>query len=109
MAQPTLVQHSGKKSFRLHLQEELLRRCRSNPGYSLRAFARALQVNPASLSRMLRGERVISEEMKERLAIRLGLGPRELSELATEPSGAGATGDLHYLCLGAFAVLLGWA
>jgi plasmid maintenance system antidote protein VapI len=108
MATQATLENTEKKSFRQHLQEELLRRCRDNPGYSLRSFARALQINPASLSRMIRGERPISPEMKARLAIRLGLGPGELAEFATDSDPAGSGVTFHTLSLDRFAVISDW-
>jgi uncharacterized protein (TIGR02147 family) len=70
------------KSFRLYLQGELIKRCGKNSGYSLRSFAKALQINPASLSRILSGERAVSEKMRDRLGMRLGLSPRELNSFS---------------------------
>ncbi len=66
-------------SFRLYLQNELLTRCNKNPKYSLRSFARALEINPSSLSRILRNKRTISNNIKYKLGKRLGLSPIELS------------------------------
>src|ERR1700722_13528593 len=43
----------GKQDFRKFLQQELARRCAKNPGYSLRAFATSLQINPSTLSHIL--------------------------------------------------------
>src|SRR4051812_15212075 len=94
------------KPFRLFLQEELIRRCEKNRGYSLRAFARTLAINPASLSRMLRGERDISVEMKQRLGMRLGLGPVELQKFSAD--GDGTTPAYSQLSLDAFAVISDW-
>lgn len=48
------------QSFRAHLQAELARRCAANLQYSLRAFARDLGVNHATLSQVLRGERPLT-------------------------------------------------
>ena len=44
-------------TFRLLLANELARRCLRNPRYSLRAFARALGTDHASLSQIIRGRR----------------------------------------------------
>ncbi len=44
------------------LQEELAKRIRLNPGYSLRAFARDLGVTHAYLSMVLRGKRKLSPQ-----------------------------------------------
>lgn len=55
------------------LQKELIRRIENNRYYSLRSFARFLQVEPSSLSKILRGKRQISAKMAARLTERLGL------------------------------------
>ncbi len=63
--------------FRLFLQQELVRRCRENRNYSLRAFARHLNLEPSFLSKLLRGERNITIDMFRKLADRLLLEPQE--------------------------------
>ncbi len=68
------------KDFRLLLQQELIERCRRNPKYSLRAFARALGIGPSALSDMLNGKRAITKASIERLGLALGLNLSELSQ-----------------------------
>lgn len=68
--------------FRLFLQQELVRRCRENRNYSLRAFARHLNLEPSFLSKLLRGERNITIDMFRKLADRLLLEPQEYREFA---------------------------
>ena len=63
--------------FRLFLQEELVERLKSNPRYSLRAFARALKVDPSLLSKILRGKRRISRSLLPQLVQKLDLSPTE--------------------------------
>ncbi len=60
-------------TFAAVLRAELTRRCARNPSYSLRAFARALDVDHATLSQMLRGRRTLTREAIEQLGARLGL------------------------------------
>jgi transcriptional regulator with XRE-family HTH domain len=62
-----------REDFRIQLQGELLRRCRDNPRYSLRAFARYLGVEPSFLSKILNGKRSVTLQTLERLCPRLGL------------------------------------
>lgn len=66
--------------FRLFLQNELVKRCSRSKGYSLRAFARQLQISPSALSRILNGKRLMSSSMKLHLGTRLGLDPETLSQ-----------------------------
>ena len=107
--------------FRLFLQDELLKRCRINSSYSLRAFSRTLQINPSSLSRMLRGEREISPVMQYRLGERLGLNPIELKTFSQaslqknnkKKKSLGSEGSLtqanfNQLSLDAFSVISDW-
>jgi uncharacterized protein (TIGR02147 family) len=61
-------------SFRLYLQAELGRRCARSKGYSLRAFAKYLAIDHASLSQLLRGKRRLTAQTIKRLGTRLGLG-----------------------------------
>lgn len=102
--------------FRLYLQDELLKRCRNNSSYSLRSFARSIQINPSSLSRILRGQRAISETIKEKLGCRLGLSPVELTQFKTTPvkrdsnytSVSNSTMDFNQLSLDVFSVISDW-
>lgn len=55
-----------------------MHRCRGNPQYSLRAFARSLGVDCGSLSKILNGQRPLGLRATTRLGERLGLSPSEL-------------------------------
>lgn len=65
-------------SFRAHLQEELLDRCRKNKRYSLRSFAQSLKIGSSDLSKIIHGKRGISPTMLTRLGRRLDLDPELL-------------------------------
>lgn len=47
---------------------ELERRCKLNPRYSLRAFARYLDIEPSALSKIMRGKRVITSKTRAKFA-----------------------------------------
>lgn len=66
-----------RPQFSERLNEEFRHRRRKNARYSLRAFARDLETDHSSVSKILRGEREPSSELIERLAAKLGLGPAE--------------------------------
>lgn len=70
----------------IHLQKTLRERLdqlkAKNNSFSLRAFARLLDVSPASLSEFLNGKRVLSPKMVLKLADRLCLPPEEFSSLS---------------------------
>ena len=61
------------EAFRRWLQRELAERCEANPQYSLRAFARDLDVDHSSLSQILRGRRRLSERVVLDFGRRLGI------------------------------------
>lgn len=64
--------------FRLFLQGELIRRCKDNPSYSLRAFSRFLKTDASYLSKILAGKRKLTVTVIHRLGLQLGLNPAEL-------------------------------
>lgn len=64
--------------FKTFLRSEFVRRCKNNPSYSLRSFAKQLSINHSSLSRILNGKRDLSDNMIERLSLKLGLSPEEV-------------------------------
>jgi plasmid maintenance system antidote protein VapI len=67
-------------TFAAVLRAELTRRCARNPSDSLRAFARALEADHATLSQILRGRRALTRDTILQLGERLGLdAPRGVS------------------------------
>lgn len=100
-------------SIRHLLQREFLERCGKNRVYSLRGYARALAINPSSLSRILRCERPVSEKMAVRLAARLGIKkfkPDRSQDLkiARGSSGGPKKIDYHQLSEDTFSVISDW-
>lgn len=55
------------------LRKHLQKRIDANPGYSLRAFARDLDMRPSHLSEVLRGREGLSTKTAHKIAINLGL------------------------------------
>jgi uncharacterized protein (TIGR02147 family) len=76
------------------LMSELERRCGQNPKYSLRAFAKALSIHPATLSMVLSGKRQFSKKMAERVAKKLALDPLKSTAFVR-----GATGKFNLLAV----------
>lgn len=68
-----LTGRTPANSFRLFLQAELGRRCAGNSQYSLRAFAKFLALDHATLSQLLRGKRRLTKSMIGKLGSHLGL------------------------------------
>jgi uncharacterized protein (TIGR02147 family) len=79
----TAVRPDDSTSFRLFLQAELGRRCARNPQYSLRAFAKFLAVDHATLSQLLRGKRALTARSILKLGTRLGLDRPAIDRYAT--------------------------
>lgn len=68
-------------AFREILQHELEQRRGRNARYSLRAFARALALDHASLSQILRGKRRLTPRTIRRLGAKLRVPPAEIEQL----------------------------
>lgn len=95
-------------SFRNFLQEELLNRCRKNPSYSLRAFARSLSVEPSALSQIINGKRPISGKMKLRLGSALGLSSDALRVFSTGEEISDLNRQFQNITLDTFALISDW-
>lgn len=59
--------------FKTYLQEELILRCKKNPAYSLRSFAKNLDVSPSFLSKLLNGQRRVTPAIFQKLSTNLNL------------------------------------
>lgn len=62
------------------IKSELDRRQKVNPRYSLRAFARHLDISPAQLSQVLSGRRPLTPALANKISERLDLSPIEQKE-----------------------------
>lgn len=75
------MQELNKNSdFRQYLEDELARRSQNYPRYSLRAFARHLEVDSSFLSKILNGKRTVTMRTIRMFGERLNLNPDELSK-----------------------------
>src|SRR5436309_2305259 len=63
--------------YRSILREELEQRCKANPRYSLRAFARDLGLSPSGLSRILREHQGLSGSSALRIARKMKMSSEE--------------------------------
>ncbi len=78
-------------SAQLWLENLLAEKIKKNPQFSLRAFARLVDVSPAVLSRVLSGKRKMTFNLATRIADALHMGPMEretLYSFFTDPDGA---------------------
>lgn len=71
-------------SFRLWLQKEFTDRCRRNGRYSLRAFAKLLQMEPSSVSQILSGKRIASQKVVSQICARLSVAPEQAQAFQQE-------------------------
>ena len=74
------MEHRESEGYRSQLQSELRRRQDLNSRYSLRSFARTLNLSPAFLSKVLRGEKNLSPESALGIASRLRYSPGETAQ-----------------------------
>lgn len=95
------------KSFRTYLQQELVTRCKKNPSYSLRAFARSLEIEASGLSQILRGKRKLSVKMTKRLAQKLDFSLEEIQHFEEVKCGGNSAG-FKTLEIELFEVLSDW-
>ena len=95
-------------SFRERLQAELAARCERNPRYSLRAFARFLDLDHASLSQLLRGKRSMTEAAIRRFGARIGLAAGEIDHYIAIGAGAASRPEIRALADDAAQVLGQW-
>ncbi len=98
--------------FKNRLRQELVDRCKRNSSYSLRAFATHLELDPSTLSKILKGKRVIGKKSILQLGIRIGLTNEEIGAYL---NGAGNDAEdsieqlnFQQLKLDRFAVISDW-
>lgn len=95
------------ESFRLFLQDELVKRCRLNSSYSLRAFARDLEIDNSVLSKIISGKRPIGKRVIRNLIQRFDMNQRLLDLLV---SGQETINELHFekLAIDTFEIISDW-
>ena len=99
------------KDFRLFLQHELIKRCKKNPSFSVRAFALLLGIENSALSKILSGKRQLTGKMVLRLGQKLALSPNEISEFSIAPIAENPdtkNESFRQLTLDQFAVVSDW-
>lgn len=71
------VLEEERTMFRFWLQTKFSERCKKNARYSLRAFAKNLDLDPSTLSQILSGKRKISKKSIHELCLKLSASPKE--------------------------------
>lgn len=70
----------AQAEFRAFLLNELSSRCHKNPRYSLRAFAKFLNIDPGTLSKILNNKHTPGVRLIERLSRKLSISPLEIEK-----------------------------
>ena len=99
---------SQRVRFRLWLQSQFSLRCQKNPRYSLRAFARTLSLEAATVSQLLSGKRAPSRKALVKICDSLSATPRDLKHLGALVSDDVADDEFYQLSVDTFAVLSDW-
>lgn len=110
-----LTRPTAETTFRLFLQGELGRRCAANRHYSLRAFAKFLDLDHATLSQCLRGKRRLTPRMIVKMGTRLGMAREVLDRYIAgeephqkEPPESTVLGEIQQLAQDASALVSEW-
>jgi len=100
--------NTSNANFRNILQEELLKRTKKNPRFSIRAFAGQLEVEPSSLAQILSGKRKLTEKMCDRLGFKLGMSPAKLRNAKRSVIKRDNFEKFNHLQEDAFKVIADW-
>lgn len=104
-----IITDDERSIFRLWLQKQFTERCKKNARYSLRAFAKNLDLDASSLSQILSGKRNLSKNGIQNICEKLSVSPKELQMfglIGSKNNGA----DENYLQLeiDTFSVISEW-
>lgn len=95
-------------NFREFLRDELVRRCKKNPSYSLRSFASSLGMNHALVSMIIRGKRSLTPATITKIGSALGLSPTELNRFLENSSKKNQIKKMNDLTLDTFHMITEW-
>lgn len=77
-----MQEHNKNSDFRQYLEDELARRSQNSPRYSLRAFARHLDVDSSFLSKILNGKRTVTLRTIRMFGERLNMPTEDMQHFA---------------------------
>jgi transcriptional regulator with XRE-family HTH domain len=92
------------EEFRSYLQTEYTRRCQKNPQYSLRSFAKHLEIDPSSLSQFLRKKRNLSDKKMAELGKKLNLNSDDFFKFVAR----GENDEYQMIKVDQFSILSEW-
>ncbi len=105
---PTSLTDQERIHFRLWLQRQFTERCKRNARYSLRAFAKSLEIDASSLSQILSGKRPLSKDSIQSLCAKLAASPKDLKAFGLGKQGVSTQDVYHQVNLDTFAVISEW-
>lgn len=88
--------------FKHILQGEFVRRCKKNPNYSLRSFAKSLKLDSSTLSQFISGRRPITRKTAKRLAGQIELSPAECDVFAVKEN------EMQKMSADHFSIISDW-
>jgi uncharacterized protein (TIGR02147 family) len=74
-----MEQQTARSYYLNVLREDLSSRQKTNPSYSIRAYARDLGMNSSTLSQILSGKRTLPLKISKNVAAKLNLSPQEIT------------------------------
>jgi uncharacterized protein (TIGR02147 family) len=92
----------------LWLQRQFTERCKKNPRYSLRAFAKFLSIDPSSLSQILSGKRPLSKKNVQAICQKLSANPQEIKSFGLMKANEIVDADYMQVSLDTFAIISDW-
>lgn len=96
------------KDFKRFLERELNKRCKRNPNYSLRSFAKSLDMDPSLLSKLISGKRKLTNYQIEKLGKTLGLKLKEIESFKEKQKVCEEKKDFYQLTLDQFDIISEW-
>lgn len=104
-----VMQNDRSTNFKEYLQEELILRCKKNPAYSLRSFAKSLDISPSFLSKVLNGQRRITDSVFAKLANNLSLDLSTIEKFkSTDVAQTSQEIELQHIQLEYFKIISDW-
>ncbi len=99
---------SERTRFRLWLQRQFTERCKRNSRYSLRAFAKSLQMDASTLSKVLSGKRILSKHLMIAVCDKVGASPQDRQAFGLIAGSAENFDNYLQVQLDTFAVISDW-
>lgn len=97
-----------RTAFRLWLQKQFTERCKKNASYSLRAFAKSLDMDASTLSQILSGKRKLSKKSVTAICDKLTVSQKELINFGMVNKNLLADEDFLQLSADTFSAIADW-